>query len=90
MDYSGAWFTPNAGDTWIEQTTPGAGSYAVNLGVTATHHDTVWMTSGSATAGNIVRTLDGGENWVEVFRTDSAGLVGSTGLRGITFVGAAR
>ncbi len=89
-DYSGAWFTPNAGDSWILCTTPAAGSYPVNLGVTATHHDTVWMTSSSATAGNIVRTLDGGDNWVEVFRTDSAGLGGTRGLRGISFVGARR
>ncbi len=89
VDYSGAYFTPNAGDTWIKQNTPGRGSFCMNIGVTATHPDTVWMTTIAVGPGVILHTVDGGANWVEQLRTDSAGL-GNVGLRRITFAGAAR
>ncbi len=81
---------PNAGDTWIEQQTPvpSRGSFCVNLGVTATHEDTVWMTSSSTGPGQILNTVDGGATWTEQYTTDSLG--DHVGLRGITFVGTAR
>ena len=90
VDYSTVMFTPNAGDTWIKQSTPGAGSFCVNLGVTAVHTDTVWVASTTAAGpGQILRTFDRGVTWTVQLRTDSAGL-GNIGLRGITFAGAAR
>jgi photosystem II stability/assembly factor-like uncharacterized protein len=90
VDYSTVMFTPNAGDTWVKQSTPGAGSFCVNLGVTAVNTDTVWVTSTTAVGpGQILRTFDRGVTWTLQLRTDSAGL-GDIGLRGISFAGAAR
>lgn len=90
VDYSAALFTPNGGDTWVKQNTPGEGSFPVNLGVTAVHPDTVWMTSSTvAGPGLILRTFDGGENWTVQLRSDNAGL-GNIGFQGISFAGAAR
>lgn len=90
VDYSVALFTPNAGDSWDMQSTPGVGRQPYNLKVTATHADTAWMTATSAGPGAIVHTDDGGINWVMQLRTDSAGLGDYTGLRGISIAGAAR
>ncbi len=85
-DQDRMYFTKNAGSSWTESHTPTQGIWHNNLNVSAINKNTVWVTcpGGGTPQGQIFHTKDRGKNWVEQFATDSSG------IRGITIVGAFR